>query len=91
MNDERRPARNAVANSASENDTGSAGRPADRRRQVTPLQNWLITFYLLLEDAREELDHEAWRAFVWIAADRVGIEAAQVVVAEALEAAEEAA
>jgi hypothetical protein len=53
---------------------------------LTPLQSWLIAFYLLLEDARDELDAEAWRAFIWIACDRVGIEAAQVVAAEALEA-----
>lgn len=58
---------------------------------MTPLQAWLIAFYLLLEDARDELDVEAWRAFIWIAADRIGVEAAQLVVAEALEVTEDAA
>ena len=53
---------------------------------VTPLQSWLIAFYLLLEDARDELDVEAWRAFCWIACERIGEEAARLVVAEALEA-----
>lgn len=57
---------------------------------MTPLQTWLVAFYLLVEDAREELDAEAWRAFIWIACNRIGDEAAQLVVREALEATEEA-
>lgn len=60
-------------------------------RRLTPLQSWLIALDLLLEDARDELNAEAWRAFIWIACDRVGNEAAQVVVSEALEVTEEAA
>jgi hypothetical protein len=58
---------------------------------VTPLQSWLIALYLLLEDTRDELEPEAWRAFVWIACDRIGEEAARVAVQEALDATREAA
>lgn len=54
-------------------------------RATTPLQNWLIALYLLVEDARDELEPEVWRAFVWIACDRIGEEAAKAVVREALE------
>jgi hypothetical protein len=60
-------------------------------KALTPLQEWLVTAYLMLEDARDDLDPEAWRAFVWILTDRIGQEAAQLVVGEAVEAAEEAA
>jgi hypothetical protein len=58
---------------------------------LTPLQDWLISFYLLLEDAREELNAEQWRALIWIVCDRVGEEAARLAAIEALEATEEAA
>jgi hypothetical protein len=60
-------------------------------RTLTPLQEWLVTASLVIEDAREELDVEAWRAFVWILCDRIGEEAPRIVVAEALEATEDAA
>ena len=60
-------------------------------RALTPLMEYLVTLYLLLEDARDELRGEAWRAFVWIACDRIGEEAARLMVAEALDATEEAA
>ena len=56
---------------------------------LTPLQRWLISLRLLLEDARAELDIDAWRAFIWIACDLVGEEAARRAVAEALDATEE--
>jgi len=60
-------------------------------RRVTPLQEWLLSASLVIEDAREELNTEAWRAFVWSLCDRIGKEAARLVVAEALEATEGAA
>ena len=53
---------------------------------MTPLQDSVITAYLLLEDARAELTTEQWRAFVWILCDLVGAEAARAAVAEAHEA-----
>jgi hypothetical protein len=53
---------------------------------LTPLQEWLVSLRIVLEDAREELDVDAWRAFVWIAADEIGFEAARLVVAEAVDA-----
>ena len=53
---------------------------------LTPLQEWLVSLRIVLEDAREELDVDAWRAFVWIAADEIGLEAARLVVAEAVDA-----
>ncbi len=58
---------------------------------MTPLQWWLVALHILLEDGRQELDAEAWRAFCWIACDRIGEEAARLVVAEVLDATEEAA
>jgi hypothetical protein len=88
VKDGRRPP-GAAVNSAAEDDTGSGSRFADRRQQVTPLQDCLIAFYLLLEDARSELEPRGWQAFVWIATDRIGLEAAQLVVDEALEATSE--
>jgi hypothetical protein len=63
----------------------------ERTTGLTALQDWLITAYLVLEDAREELTPAQWRAFIWILCDRVGEEAARVVIGEALEATEEAA
>ena len=63
-----------------------AGQPPPR---LTLLQEWLITAHLMLEDAREELSPEQWRAFVWILCDLVGYEAAKAVVGEALEATQE--
>jgi hypothetical protein len=56
---------------------------------LTPLQEWLIALRLLIEDAREDLAGEDWRAFVWISADAIGIEAAKLDVSEAVEATEE--
>jgi hypothetical protein len=58
---------------------------------VTPLQSWLIALYLLIEDARDQLSPEEWRAFTWIACDRVGDEAARAALSELLEATAEAA
>jgi hypothetical protein len=72
--------------------------PLSRRSEITtafggltPLQDWLITAYLLIEDARDELTVEQWRAFTWILCDRIGDEAARLMVDEALEAIQEAA
>jgi hypothetical protein len=58
---------------------------------LTPLQERLISAYLLIEHAREELAVEEWRAFVWILCDRIGEEAARAALSELLEATEEAA
>jgi len=46
---------------------------------------------LLLEDARTTLTVEEWRAFVYVLTDALGLEAAKLVVAEALQATEDAA
>jgi hypothetical protein len=59
--------------------------------RLTQLQDWLITAHLMLEDARDDLNAEQWRAFVWIVCDLVGKEAALLAVGEALEALEDAA
>ena len=63
-------------------------RPPSR---VTALQEALITLHLLVEDSRDGLSAEQFSAFVWIGADIFGLEAAKVVVAEALDATEESA
>lgn len=55
---------------------------------LTPLQEKLVALHLLVEHAREELDAAAWRAWVWIACDRIGEEATRLVVTEATEATE---
>jgi hypothetical protein len=57
--------------------------PRERALPLTPLQHHLIDIYCALEHAREELPEAQFRAFIWIAADVIGIEAARVVVAEA--------
>jgi hypothetical protein len=49
---------------------------------VTPLQVYLAAFGDLLRDAREELDERAWPAFVSVACDIVGNEAAKVLLRE---------
>jgi hypothetical protein len=59
--------------------------------RLTPLQEALLTLRLLLEDARDELTAEQWRAFIWIACDRIGEEAARAALSELLEATREAA
>ena len=52
----------------------------------TPLQDWLVTAYLTLDDSRVELTPAQWRAFVCILCDRVGNEAVRAVVGEAMRA-----
>jgi hypothetical protein len=71
----------------------SGRRPPERTSGsgLTALQECLVRAYGLLEDAREELTAEQWRALIWILCDRVGEEAARLVLAEALDATEEAA
>jgi hypothetical protein len=72
----------------------SGRRPPERNTRqgrLTPLQDWLITAYLLLEDARDELTAEQWRAFVWILCDRIGEDAARLMVDEAHDALEDVA
>jgi hypothetical protein len=64
---------------------------SEQYRAPTPLQEWLVTVRLVLEDARDELGADEWRAFIWILADVVGIEAGKLVVADAIEATEDAA
>jgi hypothetical protein len=51
---------------------------------LTPLQEWLLALELLVEDARDGLNPDAWRAFIWIACDLLGKGATKLVVAEAL-------
>jgi hypothetical protein len=63
----------------------------ERTTGLTALQDWLITAYLVLEDARDELDDAAWSWFIAILCDVVGIEAAKVAVQEAIDATREAA
>ena len=53
----------------------------------TPLQVWLDALFTLLLDARDELDDDRFRAFVFIATERLGIESARLLVAEALDVA----
>jgi hypothetical protein len=62
-----------------------------RTSRLTALQDWLITASTMLGDARDELTSEQWRAFIWILCDRIGEEAARLIVLEAFEATEEAA
>lgn len=71
----------------------SGRRPPERssKPSLTALQVWLITTYVMLEDARSELTAEQWRVFIWILCNRIGEEAARVALSEALEATEEAA
>jgi hypothetical protein len=56
---------------------------------LTPLQRFILGFSSLLERARDELTPREFRVFVWILTDRIGDEAARLVVAEALEATSE--
>ncbi len=58
---------------------------------LTPLQKFLLGYYGLLERSRDELTADEFRTFVWILTDRIGEEAARLVVAEALDASEDAA
>jgi hypothetical protein len=53
---------------------------------ATPLQTWLAAAFGLLEDARTELDDSSWSSFVAILTERIGIEAARLIVGEALRA-----
>ncbi len=53
---------------------------------MTPLQRALTALYLLLEDARDRLDEETYEAFVFVATERIGIEAARLAVGEAVRA-----
>ena len=57
--------------------------------RLTPLQMFLLAFYSLLERGRDNLTEQEFRTFVWILTDRVGEEAARLVVAEALDATRE--
>jgi len=57
----------------------------------TPLQVWTRALFDLLADARDVLDEEQWASFVAISCERIGIEAARLVVAEAIRATRDAA
>ncbi len=52
----------------------------------TPLQVWTRALFSLLEDARDELDETAYTAFLFVAGERLGIEASRLVFGEALRA-----
>lgn len=58
---------------------------------MTPLQVWTRALFTLLADARDELDEDAFSSFVAIATERIGIEAARLIVGEALRATRDAA
>jgi hypothetical protein len=51
---------------------------------MTPLQIWTRALFAVLVDARSELDEDTYSSFVAIACERIGIEAARLVVGEAL-------
>jgi hypothetical protein len=51
---------------------------------LTPLQEWLTTFRLLVEDARHELGPDEWMTWVWIVCDVIGNEVAHLAVDEAM-------
>jgi hypothetical protein len=57
---------------------------------VTPLQVWTRALFALLADARDELDDDTYSSFVAIATERIGIEAARLIVGEALHATRDA-
>lgn len=64
--------------------------PPDPRRAyhapATDLQVWLDSLFVLLLDARDELDDVAYTAFLFIATERLGIESARLLVGEAIRA-----
>jgi hypothetical protein len=51
---------------------------------MTPLQVWTRALFAVLADARSELGEDAYSSFIAIACERIGIEAARLVVGEAL-------
>jgi hypothetical protein len=51
---------------------------------MTPLQIWTRALFAVLADARSELDENTYSSFVAIATERIGIEAARLIVGEAL-------
>jgi hypothetical protein len=51
---------------------------------VTSLQKFTQALFAVLSDARDELDESTYSSFVAIATERIGIEAARLVVGEAL-------
>lgn len=50
----------------------------------TPLQLWLLVLFDALADARAELDEAAYQAFISIACDRIGLEAARLLFGDLL-------
>ena len=59
------------------------------RVEPSPLQVWTAALFDVLTDAREELDERAWPVFISIACDRIGILAAQALLAEIIRAGRE--
>jgi hypothetical protein len=51
---------------------------------MTPLQVWTRALFTLLVNARSELDEDTYSSFVAIVTERIGIEAARLIVGEAL-------
>jgi hypothetical protein len=51
---------------------------------MTPLQVWTRALFAVLSDARSELDDDTYGSFIAIGCERIGIEAARLVVGEAL-------
>lgn len=48
--------------------------------EPTPLQVWTQSLFDLLTDAKQTLDRPVWEAFISIACDRIGHEAAANIV-----------
>lgn len=55
-----------------------------RRPKTTPLQVWLDSLFALLLDARDELDDAAYTAYIYIATERLALEAGRLLVHEAI-------
>ena len=83
MKDERRPARNAAANSAAR-DVSSVSGPRNTAR--TPLQEATVALRNLLLDVRDELSEESYSWWIGVSCDVFGTEAARLFTAETLRA-----
>lgn len=57
----------------------------------TPIQVWTGALFGVLDGARTALGTTEYDSFVWIATERIGIEAARLAVGEAMRATREAA
>jgi hypothetical protein len=81
-----------------ENERGLRGEASDvtpnRTSQFirsTRLQAYLRVTFDVLADARDELDDDSYRAYLWTLEERIGLEAARLVAGEAIRAKRESA